>query len=162
VTVDTSPAAIELRPGDFYFGAEHPRIRTLLGSCVAITLWHPLLRIGGMCHYVTPSRPPGPSAVPDGRYADEAMALFRSETARHGTALGEYQAKLFGGGVQFAPHAMAPGLNVAERNVQTGLRLLADHGLTAAAHHVGGSGHRQIIFELQTGDVWVRHQGGGR
>ena len=48
---------IFLQPGEFYFGEGKTRIRTLLGSCVAITLWHPRLHIGGMSHYMLPSRP---------------------------------------------------------------------------------------------------------
>ena len=39
---------IFLHPGEFYFGDRHTRIRTLLGSCVSIILWHPRLLIGGM------------------------------------------------------------------------------------------------------------------
>src|SRR5262245_20243998 len=45
---------IFLQAGEFYFGGEKTRIRTLLGSCVAITVWHPKLRIGGMSHYMLP------------------------------------------------------------------------------------------------------------
>ena len=44
-----------LLPGEFHFGDQDDRIITLLGSCVAITLWHPEKRIGGMCHYMLPS-----------------------------------------------------------------------------------------------------------
>ena len=61
-----------LQPGEFYFGEEKTRIRTLLGSCVAVTLWHPKLRIGGMCHYMLPRRPrdkAGAAEKLDGRYA---------------------------------------------------------------------------------------------
>ena len=41
---------IFLQPGELWFGDEQTRIRTILGSCVAVTLWHPGRRIGGMCH----------------------------------------------------------------------------------------------------------------
>ncbi|MBL8511280.1 MAG: chemotaxis protein CheD, partial [Betaproteobacteria bacterium] len=47
---------IFLQPGEFYFGDADTRIRTLLGSCVSITMWHPTRRIGGMCHYMLPTR----------------------------------------------------------------------------------------------------------
>ena len=50
------PIDVFLQPGDFYFGEAGTRIRTLLGSCVAITLWHPILHIGGMCHIMLPER----------------------------------------------------------------------------------------------------------
>ena len=45
-----------LQPGEFHFGHARTRIKTILGSCVAITMWHPILRIGGMCHYLLPAR----------------------------------------------------------------------------------------------------------
>jgi len=45
---------VVLGPGDLYFGDRRTRIRTLLGSCVAVTLWHPKAQIGGMCHYMMP------------------------------------------------------------------------------------------------------------
>ena len=48
---------IFIRPGEFYFGDGNTRIRTILGSCVAVTLWHPERHIGGMCHYMLPRRP---------------------------------------------------------------------------------------------------------
>lgn len=46
---------VTLQPGEFHFGGANTRIQTLLGSCVAITLWHPIRRIGGMCHYMLPA-----------------------------------------------------------------------------------------------------------
>ena len=53
--------------------------RTLLGSCVSISLWHPRRKIGGMCHYMLPSRGGCEASAPDGRYADEVIALMLQE-----------------------------------------------------------------------------------
>ena len=47
---------IYLQPGELWFGDANTRIRTILGSCVAITLWHPHRRIDGMCRYMSQSR----------------------------------------------------------------------------------------------------------
>lgn len=67
---------IFLQPGEFYFGDRETRLRTILGSCVAITLWHPRLRIGGMCHYLLPMRRGHhDEAELDGRYADDSLTL---------------------------------------------------------------------------------------
>ncbi|WP_416638624.1 hypothetical protein [Pseudomonas sp. OHS18] len=37
------PAITEvyLQPGGYHFGGPYTRVRTLLGSCVSIVLWHP-------------------------------------------------------------------------------------------------------------------------
>ena len=63
---------IMLQPGEFFFGQDDTIIRTHLGSCVAITMWHPEQKRGGMCHYMLPSRARSDDPL-DGRYADEAI-----------------------------------------------------------------------------------------
>jgi len=153
-------AAIDifLQPGEIFFGDSDTRIRTILGSCVAITLWHPKRRIGGMCHYMLPARRRGKKIdVLNGKYADEALLLLLKEILRAGTDPYDYEVKLFGGGNMFAPRARAEThLNVADRNVEAGRALLQQHGFAALVEHLGGRGHRQIIYEVASGDVWVR------
>lgn len=155
-----SPDAIDifLNPGDVFFGDRSVRLRTILGSCVAITAWHPELKIGGMCHYMLPMRGRGKITNLDGRYADEAVLLLLKEALRSQTNPYDYQVKIFGGGNMFTntrKKSQAP-LNVADRNVIAGQELLQRHGFSSAAEHLGGEGHRNIIFEVSTGDVWVR------
>jgi chemotaxis protein CheD len=151
-----------LPPGGFYFGSGQRRIVTLLGSCVAITFWHPARKVGGMCHYLLPGRPPGTSANRaelDGRYAAEAIQMFRLEVARAATQLADYDVKIFGGGHQFDFSRAGSGIDVPGRNIEAGLNLLADLGLVTSACHVGGVGARQVILDLGNGDVWLHHAG---
>lgn len=150
---------IFLQPGDFYFGDAHTRIRTILGSCVAITMWHAAARIGGMCHYLLPSRSAGMSRELDGRYGDEALALFMAEIARAGTQPAQYEVKMFGGGNMFPQARRLGGLDVGARNAVFGRGLLDKLGFRVKNEHLAGSGHRNVIFELWSGDVWLRYSG---
>jgi chemotaxis protein CheD len=146
-----------LGPGDLYFGDASTRIRTLLGSCVAVTLWHPRARLGGMCHFVVPRRRDRGGDDPlSGHYADEAFALLLNEIRSTATRPQDYQVKMFGGGNQFSGRP-DPTLDVAARNVEAGLELLALHELRLASMHLGGTGHRQVVLDVWSGDVWVRH-----
>lgn len=161
---------IFLQPGEFYFGDESTRIRTLLGSCVSITLWHPARRIGGMCHYMLPSRGgKGRCTVsPDGRYADEVLDLFLREIVLARSHPSEYEVKLFGGGNMFPRHAKwskgrpssvqthAGGANIAHKNIEVGRAMMEKIGFKIKAEHVGGDGRRHIIFDIWSGHVWVR------
>ena len=149
---------IFLQPGEFYFGEERTRIRTLLGSCVAVTLWHPKLLIGGMSHYMLPHRPRRGGDEPlDGRYADEVMEMFQRELRRTGTRPGEYRIKVFGGGRMFAySQKTRQHVSISDRNVDVGRQLIAQHGFRIAAEDLGGDGHRNVILNLWSGDVWVR------
>ena len=162
---------IFLQPGDYYFGDRDTRIRTVLGSCVSITAWHPKRLIGGMCHYMLPTRKRGASDALDGRYADEAMAMFLRDITAAGTRSGEYEVKLFGGGNMF-PNANEQRTDckdklcnpiettcrrVSCRNERTALVLANHYGLKIQASNLGGDGHRQIFFDIWTGHVWVKH-----
>lgn len=147
-----------LQPGDFYFGDSQTRIRTLLGSCVAITIWHPRLHIGGMCHYMLPRRPRHKSPeILDGRYAEDVMLLFMQELKRSKTKPSEYTAKLFGGGNMFSqtdkPKAHT---NISSQNIDFGRNVMTQYGFKVHAEDMGGAGHRNIIFDLWSGDVWVK------
>ncbi len=154
------PLEIFLHSGDYYFADRDTRIRTVLGSCVAITFWHPQLRLGGMCHYMLPER--GSDRVTHdrpGRYADTAVALQLEEMDAVGTLHQEYQVKLFGGGNMFPEthKNMNTMFQVGSRNVQAARQLAKQHGFTCVAEHLGDIGHRNVIFEVWSGQAWVKH-----
>jgi chemotaxis protein CheD len=149
---------IFLQPGEFYFGDKDTRIRTLLGSCVAITLWHPLLRIGGMCHFLLPTNTlVKVGSQLDGRYADQAMQMFMRELELSKTSASEYEVKIFGGGSQFTTHAKHANMSVPDKNISAGYALLKQYGFKVKAGNSGGTGHRNVIFDVWSGHVWLRH-----
>lgn len=150
---------IFLQPGEVYFGDMDTRIRTLLGSCVAITWWHPNRKIGAMCHYLLPDRPRTQKKLEqalDGRYAEEAFDIVMRYISKEATFPGEYVVKMFGGGNMLAPAKLTN--SVGERNIEFGKSWLAEHGFTVSREHLAGEGHRNIVFDLETGDVWVKFQ----
>lgn len=156
VTARRQVIDIFLQPGEVYFGDADTCIRTVLGSCVAVTLWHPRRRIGGMCHFMLPERGQSPAgAALDGRYGDEALELLLREVRHHHSRPADYQVKVFGGGNMF-PNATNL-THVGRRNHEFALEHLAALGLTVGKRHLAGHGHRQVIFEVWSGDVWLRH-----
>lgn len=151
---------IYLQPGQWWFGSEH-RLRTVLGSCIALTLWHPAQRTGGMCHFMLPRRatPVAPGEY-DGRYADEALALLLAEIAARRHNPYHYQVQMFGGGRMFGDSselADAGAVAVPRQNIEAARQLLKQHRLHLTAEHVGELGHRQIVFDLRSGQVEVQH-----
>ena len=150
-----------LQPGEFHFSNDpDTRIRTLLGSCVAMTMWHPKRRFGAMCHYLLPSRGTRRAGKLDGRFGDEAYLMFLNEAVRHNTDPNDYEIKLFGGGDMFPGVHKAANTAIGVQNVSAGLDLLALHGQPVKARHVGGKGHRVVMLDVWDGSVWVKHQPG--
>lgn len=160
LTEPLQPLDIFLRPGDYYFGDRETRIRTLLGSCISITFWHPKRLVGGMCHFMLPERgrrrKPGIEPL-DGRYADEVMALLVREIDLVGAPHAEYEVKLFGGGNMFPQTNMDASVQVGHKNMLEARRLIKQYGFKSIAENMGDEGHRSIIFEIWSGEVWVRH-----
>lgn len=151
---------ILLQPGEYYFSNDpNTRIRTLLGSCVSVTLWHPKLKIGGMCHFLLPKRKSSLKELnrqlADARYAEEALWLLREDIRHLGLPLSQFQAKLFGGGRMFNGDEGSIA-DVGCKNIQMAKDLLHSMGLNSISEHVGGTGHRNVFFDLWNGDVWVR------
>ncbi len=155
--VDETIREVYLRPGDFCFGEGRLRITTLLGSCISIILWHPLLAHGGMCHYMMPSRnQPRGHAPLDGKYGDEAMELFMQELKKRRTVPMQYQVHLYGGGNMFNdPAAMT--VNIGMKNIEAAYSMLDEYGLTLACDHIGNFGHRKVEFNVWNGEVKLIH-----
>ncbi|SNT10901.1 chemotaxis protein CheD [Noviherbaspirillum humi] len=146
---------IFLQPGEYFVGGEDFSIRTLLGSCVSITLWHPRLRIGAMSHYLLPAPLNMRCGAPDARYGEDAMALMAAELQRLGAALQECEGKIFGGASMF-PEQRDINFQIGRRNGETARRLLQAHGIPVVSQSLYGEGHRQIVFDIATGHVWSR------
>ncbi|MEY8875242.1 MAG: chemotaxis protein CheD [Leptothrix sp. (in: b-proteobacteria)] len=148
-----------LMPGELYFGSQVPLVRTLLGSCVAITVWHPERCIGGMCHYLLPERRPPrqPSQPLDGRYGDEAMALLVQGMHQAGTEPRDYIAHLYGG-ADTMPGAAGVKFNIGERNIELGWSLIDQLGMTLHSVDVGDDVPRTVQMAMTTG--WVDMQRG--
>lgn len=147
--------SVFLMPGQLYFGTRARDVRTLLGSCVAVTLWHPARRIGGMCHYLLPQRRRATGQPLDGRYGDEALELLVEAIGRVGTRPHEYEAHLYGGADTLPDHAGVK-LSVGERNIEQGWTLIDRHGLQLMAIDVGDRVPRNVTLDLRSGAVTMR------
>jgi len=154
--------AIFLQAGDYCFDQAGTKLHTILGSCIAITIWHPIRKIGGMCHFAL-SRP-DPRALHDqldGRYAEDCMQLFKQSVLKNKTRFEDYDIKIFGGGNINRMYA-SKELNeielqpVGEKNTTIAFNLLMQQGLDIKVAHVGEFGHRHIVFDITSGDVWVK------
>lgn len=149
---------IFLLPGEYFVGDAAFQVRTILGSCVSITLWHPASRVGGMSHFLLPTRGSTRQAQSglDGHYGDEALALMCHDLRALGVDPKHCQAKLFGGGNMFPGRTRADGDHVGRRNGEAARGLLQQQGIVVATESLFGMGHRQIIFDISKGDVWAR------
>lgn len=145
-----------LQPGEIAAGGATWVFKTLLGSCVSVTLWHPGRRIGAMSHFLLPSRGKMLDTELDGRYADEAVPLMCQALARLGVSPSECQAKIFGGARMFVSDMPRHAACVGLRNGEIARTLLKARGISVVAEDLFGTGHRTLVFDVGNGDVWSR------
>lgn len=155
ITDTPDPIDLFLQPGDMMVADAGYRLRTILGSCVSITLWHPPSRLGAMSHFLLPSRGGlDPKRELDGRYGDEALCAILKEFVKAGVPPTQCQGKIFGGGNMFPGQLHAGAVNVGQRNGEAARALLIEHSIPIASESLYGYGHRQVVFDVRNGDVW--------
>lgn len=149
-----------IHPGEWYFGVEYERLHTVLGSCVALTAWHPRLKIGGMCHYLLASAPTPkkggdgqqPESIGDCRYAIYALAKMKKVMQAYAD-INEYQLGLFGGGDMFAYRSPT---SIGQDNIAYACQWLKREKLQPAQTDVGGSISRSLMLVIATGEIQLK------
>lgn len=144
-----------LMPGEYYFGNDVQYVETILGSCIAITMWHPKKSLVGMCHYVLPLKLVDRSVTDLGRYGYLAMeALFNSAKA-WSTDISEYRYGVYGGGNMFPCGRHKLESNIGDKNRDLALAVLNKYRLKISQQRTGGDLYRKIIMNCKTGLVNV-------
>jgi chemotaxis protein CheD len=145
--------AVKVLPGEYYVADDCDLVvTTTLGSCVAVCLWDPTLRMGGMNHIMLPEGSPGDGEAA-GRYGSFAMELLINALMRRGALRTRLQAKVFGGG---AVVAGMHSLNVGERNARFALDYLATERIAVLAQDLLERFPRKVAFWPATGKAMVK------
>jgi chemotaxis protein CheD len=144
----TDQAAVAM--GQAAMAAEPAWLTTILGSCIAVTLYSPQLRMGMLSHVVLP-KSTGPTAYP-AKFADTAVPHMVSVLQGQGVRPGALVAKIAGGACMFGA---CKSMQIGEANVQAAVEALATAGIRLATQDVGGTIGRRVSFELATGALTV-------
>lgn len=136
-----------LMPGEYHFGQHPGPVVTLLGSCVAVTLWHPQRRLLAVSHFIVPS---GPLDMLDTRTGTAVFARLQQDMIRHRTAPGEYRKGLYGGGscLQAGKHT---SLQVGLKNIAFARERFALLGWRTDDEQLGGLGYRRLTVDGRDG-----------
>ncbi|MBF0338016.1 MAG: chemotaxis protein CheD [Nitrospirae bacterium] len=141
-----------LYPGNIYVHREPCAITTILGSCVAVCLWDPVLKYGGMNHYLLPLW--NGEGLPSPRYGNIAIDKLIEKMLSLGCNKKSLKAKIFGGAAMMQQSSGL--LNVGERNIIVAEDVLAEEGISIVSSDVGGTLGRKIVFKTETGGVLLK------
>ena len=150
---DGGRSKIYLHPGQLFASAERSAVSTILGSCVAVCLWDPILKIGGINHYLLPLWTGEGTASP--RFGNVAVQDLLNRLLELGSQKRRLQAKLFGGACVIEAFREREN-HLGTKNVQAAEELLGKEGIPLVGHDVGGCRGRKLIFHTDNGTAWVR------
>ena len=129
-----------------------------LGSCIAVTLYDPNCKIGGMIHYQLPN-----SDMDEERarrdpfmFADTGLHLLINKMLEMGADKKRMTIKAAGG----AALACGAGREAARvANFLSLRKVLWQYGIMMNSHDVGGSSPRNLYLDIETGTVLVKSNG---
>ena len=154
-----------LKPAELYVALSPTIISTVLGSCVAVTMYSRRTGLAAMCHAILPQCMEG--ECPDGQCSwrakylncilPEMVKIFREKGVRPA----DIETGVFGGATVLSSlYVINVEQTVGWRNMRVGLSQLKELGIRVSVRNLGGTVGRKIQFETDSGRVVVKkHRG---
>lgn len=146
-------ATAYLHPGQLFVSADGYAVTTILGSCVAVCLWDPLSRIGGINHFLLPTF--GGVGIASPRFGNIAIKELLDRLAELGSQKHNLLAKLFGGACVLEAFRHRQH-HLGMKNIEVARELLQSESIPLVGHDVGGQRGRKLIFHTDDGAAWVK------
>jgi chemotaxis protein CheD len=147
---------ISVRMGDLKVGlAENVLFAIGLGSCVAVVLYDPRVRIGGLAHVMLPHPLSARRPAPIGRFASTAIQQLINEMEEAGAARRRLFARLVGGAAMFADVLNEDGPSLGQRNIEASRLALVGAGVPVHGEEVGGNHGRTVHFHVADGRLVI-------
>ena len=141
-----------LYPSALFAEREPYLVDTILGSCVAVCLFDPVLKVGGINHFMLPLWNGTGLASP--KYGNIAIDKLIDKLISFGCNINNIQAKIFGGGEMVETQNNM--FRIGERNIETAEKILREKGIKITGRSVGGKNGRKIRYNTNTGVVLMK------
>lgn len=133
-----------------------------LGSCVGVTLYDNLTKVGGLAHVMLPdSTLSGKKDYNPGKFADTAIDVLIEEMLRLGASKNRMVSKIAGGAQMFQIKSENNIMQIGKRNVEAVRNKLNQLNIRIVAEDVEGNYGRTIEFFCEDGRLAVRTIGHG-
>ncbi len=153
-------AEIQVGIADYKIARNPDRLITLgLGSCVGVSLYDPVVGVGGLLHVMLPDSAQFNQVSKPAKFADLGIPLLIKEMQSAGVSIYRLQAKLVGGAQMFSGLDDKLTLNIGQRNTDKSREILKKLGIPIISEEVGGNRGRTMILDTRTGEVLIRTLG---
>jgi chemotaxis protein CheD len=147
---------IVVRVADLRVGTGQDVLVTVgLGSCVAILLYDPVARVGGLAHILLPSQALSRTDQNAAKFPQTAIPHLVDLMAREGASPRRLTGRLVGGASMFASLAAPGTIQMGERNIVACRQVLHSQGIPLVGEAVGGDYGRTVKLRIADGQVEV-------
>ena len=138
-----------LKPAYIFIPSKPTLISTVLGTCVAVSLFDKKRRVGGMSHFKYPriSDPQRATA----HYGNVAIPTLINMMMEGGSSIRHLEAQIFGG----AHNPEYASEDVGHENVELARMVLQKRGVKVVSEDVGGEMGRKLVFHSQKNETAV-------
>lgn len=147
-----------LHPGEVLMSDEPLVVTTILGSCVSVCMFDPVVGRGAICHAALPNAPVVLHKDPF-RYADEAILYLLERYRRTGVPPSRLIIKVFGGADVLEGKPRDGYASIGRQNTMAALESLGWQGVRPSVTETGGERGRKLVFVTHTGEVFVKRLG---
>lgn len=126
-----------------------------LGSCLAVGLYDPLNRVGGLAHLLLPSHPSRSPLGDQGKYVDAGIRQMVEELVLFGAEHAKLVAKIAGGANMFESEYKTLINSIGARNAKSARETLNELGIPLLGEEVGGNRGRTVELDLASGMMIV-------
>ena len=130
-----------------------------LGSCIGLSVYDPVAKVGGMIHYMLPLSKIAPDKAKSkpGMFADTGVPLLLKKVLELGGAKERLIVKAAGGSELMDQNRV---FNIGERNYLVLRKLLWKNNILIKAEDVGGNFSRTLRLEIDTGYTTIKTRDG--
>ncbi len=130
-----------------------------LGSCVGITLYDPVSKIGGLAHVMLPDSTAIRNNSNIAKFADTGIDELLKRVIAAGANKTRLQAKIAGGAKMFAVSGTSDMGRIGDRNADAARAKLKELGIRLLVDETGLNFGRTIELYCETGELHIKAVG---
>lgn len=130
-----------------------------LGSCIGLTLYDPVTKVGGMVHYMLPDSTQLKNNTNIAKFGDTGIRELYNQMIKRGAVPRRMVAKIAGGAKMFEVSGLSNVGHVGERNAEQAKKVLKELQIPLIASDTGLNYGRTVTLDCETGEFYIKAVG---
>ena len=130
-----------------------------LGSCIGLTLYDPVAKIGGLVHYMLPDSTKLKNNSNIAKFGDTGIRELFKKMIEKGASPTRMVAKIAGGAKMFEVSGLSSVGNVGERNAEEAKIILKELKVRLVAEDTGLNYGRTVVLNCENGEYLIKSVG---